>query len=250
MKNLKNCSILILAAGKGRRLKNIGKKKPKCLIKINNRTLLEILIENLKKYGAKEFNIVLGYKKDLILKKLNDFKEVKFKPIYINNYSKYGHGMSWYSFKNRWKKNKKPLLIIHGDIFFNHKFLRNLINSKKINLIGVKNKKKLEYKPESMVVSSDKKGLIKNIGLYKNISDPKGEALGINKFSVNVSEKIFNYMSKFLKGKNKLLSWEFVINRFIADTKTKIFMLFKQNYFWVNINTPQDLKIAKRIKKV
>ena len=37
--------------------------------------------------------------------------------------------------------------------------------------------KKIKYKPESMAVSSDKKGLIKNIGLFKNISDPKGTTL-------------------------------------------------------------------------
>ena len=53
MKNLKDYSILILAAGKGRRLKNIGKKSPKCLVQISNKTLIEILIENLKRYGAK-----------------------------------------------------------------------------------------------------------------------------------------------------------------------------------------------------
>ena len=65
MKNLKNCSILVLAAGKGRRLKNLGKKKPKSLIKINNKTLLEILIDNLKKYVnfQPKYNIELGVEK-------------------------------------------------------------------------------------------------------------------------------------------------------------------------------------------
>jgi len=52
--NLKNYSILILAAGRGRRMKSIGKKSPKCLIKIGDNTLIEILIKNLKRYGAKE----------------------------------------------------------------------------------------------------------------------------------------------------------------------------------------------------
>lgn len=131
MNSLDDFSILILAAGKGRRLKNIGKKKPKSLIKINNKTLLEILINNLKKYGAKEINIVLGYKKKLILEKIKKIKDIKFKPIYIKNYSSYGHGMSWFSFKNRWKKDKKPLFIFHADILFHHKYLKNLINSKK-----------------------------------------------------------------------------------------------------------------------
>ena len=81
MKNLKDYSILILAAGKGRRLKNIGKKSPKCLVQISNKTLIEILIENLKRYGAKEVNIVLGYKKELILKKLRQLKILNLIPL-------------------------------------------------------------------------------------------------------------------------------------------------------------------------
>lgn len=100
-----------------------------------------------------------------------------------------------------------------------------------------------------MVLKSDNRGLINKIDYFKNISNPQGEALGINKLSIDTAEKIFNYMSKFLKGKNKLLSWEFVIDRFIADTKTKLYMLSKQNYFWVNINTFKDLKKAKKLYK-
>ena len=45
---------MILAAGKGRRLKNIGKKLPKCLLKIYDKSLLEILVSNLKEEGAKK----------------------------------------------------------------------------------------------------------------------------------------------------------------------------------------------------
>ena len=107
---------MILAAGRGIRLKSIGKKSPKCLIKIGDNTLIEILVKNLKRYGAKEINIVLGYKKELILKKIKKIKNIKFRPIYIKNFLKYGHGMSWFSFKNRWLKNKKPGLYSMRDL--------------------------------------------------------------------------------------------------------------------------------------
>ena len=40
---------IILAAGTGSRLKNILKGNPKPLLKINNSTLIEILIKKLKK---------------------------------------------------------------------------------------------------------------------------------------------------------------------------------------------------------
>lgn len=249
MKNLKDYSILILAAGKGRRLKNIGKKSPKCLVQISNKTLIEILIENLKRYGAKEVNIVLGYKKELILKKIETIKDIKFNPIVIKNYDKNGHGMSWFSFKNKWNKKKKPLFIFHADIIFDHRFIQRLLLSKKKDLIGVKNKNRRKYKPKSIAVESNHLGVISKIDYLNNTINPKGEILGINKFSINTTEKIFNFMSKFLKGNNKTLSWEFVIDRFITLTKTRLYMLFNQNFYWVNINTIKDLIDAKKVYK-
>ena len=51
------------------------------LIQIFNKTLIEILVENLKRYGAKEVNIILGYKKELILKKLRQLKVLNLIPL-------------------------------------------------------------------------------------------------------------------------------------------------------------------------
>ena len=45
--NLSNYSIVLLSAGVGRRLGALGKKYPKCLLKINNKTLIELLLNNL-----------------------------------------------------------------------------------------------------------------------------------------------------------------------------------------------------------
>ena len=247
MKSLHNYNILILAAGKGRRLKNIGKKLPKCLLKIYDKSLLEILVSNLKEEGAKKITFVLGFKKELIIKNLKKIEDIKYEIIYAKNFSRNGHGMSWFTFKKKWFKEKKPLLLLHGDILFDRRFLKNIINSKKKNLVGITTRN--SYKNESLVVESDNKGLLKKIGFFKNIKYSKGEILGINKFSVITTKKIFKYMSKFLKGKNKKLSWEFVLDSFIIDTNEKIYTLSKQTYPWVNINTIKYFNLAKKIYK-
>ena len=51
--------ILIMAGGFGKRLMPITKKIPKPLIKIKKKTLLEIIINNFKKYGFHEFKFQL-----------------------------------------------------------------------------------------------------------------------------------------------------------------------------------------------
>lgn len=131
MINLSKFSILLLSAGIGRRLGKIGEKKPKCLLKINKKSLIDRILVDLKKRGAKEINIILGYKSNMIIKNLKKFKGIKFKFIKIKDFKENGHGCSWHAFKNYWKKKRLPLLLLHTDIVYNQKFLDNILKSKK-----------------------------------------------------------------------------------------------------------------------
>ena len=53
---------LILAGGKGKRMKPLTKNKPKPLLKINRKPILEHIISNAKKQGFERFIISIGYK--------------------------------------------------------------------------------------------------------------------------------------------------------------------------------------------
>ena len=67
---------IILAGGRGKRLRPITDKIPKALIPINDKPLIERTIKYLKKYGITEIIISGGYKSNLIekfLKKKNNF---------------------------------------------------------------------------------------------------------------------------------------------------------------------------------
>ena len=63
----KEIQAVILAGGKGKRLGTLSKNTPKALIKINGKVFLDILIEQLKKNGIKNFLILSGYKKEKII---------------------------------------------------------------------------------------------------------------------------------------------------------------------------------------
>jgi len=58
---------LLLAAGTGSRLFPHTKSSPKCLTLVNNKSILERLISNLKKQGFKRLVIVTGYKNECIV---------------------------------------------------------------------------------------------------------------------------------------------------------------------------------------
>ena len=57
---------IILAAGKGERLQPLTNDKPKCLIELFGKSLLEWQIEAFQRSGITDITIVSGYKSDLI----------------------------------------------------------------------------------------------------------------------------------------------------------------------------------------
>ena len=57
---------IILAAGLGKRIKNVTKKQPKCLIKINNETLLSRQIRLFRSLNIKKITVIRGFKADKI----------------------------------------------------------------------------------------------------------------------------------------------------------------------------------------
>lgn len=70
MKNEKSMKALIIAAGQGSRLRNGDGDLPKPLFKVAGLTLIERAILSAKKAGITEFVVVIGYKGDLVRKKL------------------------------------------------------------------------------------------------------------------------------------------------------------------------------------
>ena len=248
MIDISHYSIVLLSAGIGRRLGKLGKKQPKCMLKIKNKTLIEILINDLKRRNARNISIIVGYKSKILINFLKKMKGIKINFIKINHYKKNGHSYSWFQYKHQWLKEKKPMMLIHTDIYFDPIYLDNILKSNKPNIIGVKCKQNHNFKRRSLVVEIDKKNKIKKINYLNKIVKPHGEIIGINKFSTKTTRNIFNFMDTFFNRKNKFLLWEILINQYIKKTKDSLFILKNQNYPWININTIKDYLTAKTLK--
>ena len=64
----KKIRAIILAAGRGSRMKKLTSEIPKCLTKIKGKSLLEMQIKNFKRAGISDIAIVTGYKNHLLQK--------------------------------------------------------------------------------------------------------------------------------------------------------------------------------------
>ena len=59
---------IILAAGIGVRLKPLTEDKPKCLLIVGGKSLIKRIVENLYRENIVDISIVMGYKKEMVIK--------------------------------------------------------------------------------------------------------------------------------------------------------------------------------------
>ena len=233
---------LIIAAGKGSRLPEFTKDIPKCLIKINNKSLLKKQIDQMRKFKIKDIAIVKGYKSHKI-----NFKNIKY--FYNRNY-KTNEQLDSLIIANKWFTD--DLLISFSDIIYENSILTKIIKSKHDFTIAIQKNWKKKYKNRfDHPVSQADKVFIKNnkvSDIGKKISEKKtnGEFLGIFKLSKNMC-KTFVKEYKLLN-KNKKTN-KLQIHNFFQYLIKKNFNI-KPTYVdgkYMEIDTYNDFTIARKM---
>jgi choline kinase len=236
--------LIILASGRGSRLRSLTKNKPKCLIKIyKNKTLIDYISENFKFF--KTIIVVTGHKSDLLKKNLN-YNNIKF--VHNKNYLKTNMVESLMLASHTIKKN--DIIISYADIFFSPKIIKSLIKYKEnilpLNKNWLKSWKK-RYKKISYIKTDAEDLIVKNKEI-SHIGDkikdklPKYQYMGILK----INNKTFYKLLQLYKNlKNKRISMTELLNTAIQKKIAK-FNYFVTNKFWYEVDNLKDLKILKK----
>ena len=158
---------IILAGGRGKRLKPVTDYVPKPLVPIKNIPIIEWQIKYLKKFGIKEVIICTGYKADMIESYLN-MKKLGIKIKFSIEKSPLGTGGA---IKKAGKMiNEKSFFVINGDTITNID-LRKL-TSKKNSIAAIELRTKygiLEVESDKIINFKEKKEIPDtwmNAGIY------------------------------------------------------------------------------------
>ncbi|MGB0724811.1 MAG: nucleotidyltransferase family protein [Nitrosopumilus sp.] len=158
---------IILAGGRGKRLKPVTDYVPKPLVPIKNIPIIEWQIKYLKKFGIKEVIICTGYKADMIESYLN-MKKLGIKIKFSIEKSPLGTGGA---IKKAAKMiNEKSFFVINGDTITNID-LRKLA-SKKNSIAAIELRTKygiLEVESDKIINFKEKKEIPDtwmNAGIY------------------------------------------------------------------------------------
>lgn len=225
---MKYLDLVILAGGKGTRIKDFTNNKPKPLAKIGNYTFLDLLLGSISKYHFRKIFILAGYKGKQIYKKYHN-KNINFMNIEcVIEKEPLGTGGSLNVIKN---KLTKDFFVINGDTIADFNFYEMLKLKKNNNLVIALTKSKFNYNGNK----------INNLFFNKSKNIEINNDNGRNNFkSAGVcllSKSFFNNLNK-----NKFSLENEIIFKLIQ--KKKAYALTKK-FFFYDIGTKKDFINAK-----
>lgn len=248
---------IILAAGEGTRLRPLTSNRPKCMVEIFGKSLLEHQIECFRKCGINDITVVTGYLGDTI-----SIPNVNY--IQNNEYQKTNMVYSLFCGK---KILADTVIVSYGDIIFEKNILEKLLKIQS-DLSVVIDINWNEYwmkrfdnpidDAESLRLDDD--GYIKNIGQkVTNIDEIEGQYIGLMKFQNNAISvlKNFYHISKKQSesGSNPLNSKVSFENSYMTDLLQGLInhnhklKAIEINGGWLELDTLHDFEIYKNLYK-
>ena len=235
---------VILAAGKGKRLRPITATKPKPMIPLAGKPLLEHAILGLKKAGIDHVLIITGYKEEAIKDYFKDgIDTIGVKISYITQTEHLGTAHAT-NYAKDFVKNDN-FLLMYGDILVDEQIFKDVIELFNIHdLDGVISLMTVENPQEYGIITLDSQSNVKNITEKPDPSLNLGNLAnaGIFIFKSNIFEAI----EKTQKSIRDELEFTDSMQILINDLNGKIKGYIIKNLFWSDIGLPWQLLDANK----
>tara|TARA_B100000579_G_scaffold433762_1_gene453169 strand:- start:1198 stop:1914 length:717 start_codon:yes stop_codon:yes gene_type:complete len=237
-------NFVFLAAGKGTRIfKKI--KTNKCLIKLNKKTIIEKLIENIPKKYNKKITIVTGFNHSKIIKATK-----KYGVNYLQN-KDYKNTEMLHSLSLALREINDDIFFSYSDIIYDKIIIKDILQKKIKNIcvpINMKWKKVWEHRGTDIKSDAEtldfKNNKLLDIGKkIKDIKKVKGQFMGL----FYIPQKKRNIILDLLNKKSfKKKHLTFFIN-YLVNKKINI-SIIKYNQKWYEFDNYSDLINYKTFK--
>lgn len=233
---------VILAAGMASRLRPLTNDRPKCLLEVGSRCLLQRTMDALKAAGISEFVVVTGYRHEMIEQFLQD--NYSQDTIHFINNSDYQTTNNIYSlWLTRPYTDGKDFLLLDSDILFDPQIIPTLLDVD--GSVLALNRHELGEEEIKVIVDAD--GKMKEISKVCSIADSIGESVGIEKITANYSEALFNELDVMITGEGLTgVFYEKAFERLIPQGHT-FGIADTTDMFSIELDTVDDFNQARQL---
>ncbi len=232
---------LLLAAGTGSRLFPLTQNSPKCLTLVNDKSILERLISNLKSQGFKRLLIVTGHLKECIMDYLGDKSgdisiEYVHSPLYKTTNNIYSLWMA---------RNliNEPFVLFESDLVLNSTLLDDMIYPDRMAVALMQpwlNGTTVSVNKANMVTKFQK-------GTTDSYSDIRYKTVNIYSFSLLSWKAIVKRLNHYITGGNVNCYYETVFAEMIDNKSLAFESISFDHKPWYEIDTIKDLAKAEKL---
>jgi choline kinase len=235
---------VILAAGTASRLRPLTSNTPKCLLKVNGKTLLERTLDNFISNGITEFLIVTGYLQEMIIDFVKkNYPELNVKFLYNKDFSTTNNIYSLYLAEEFACGN--DFILSDSDILFSKDIISALLADKNPDVLAMN---RHELGEEEIKIISDSERNVLEISKVCSIEKAVGESVGLEKMSAEYSAALYRELHQMID--NEGLSnvfYEKAFERLIPQGHIFKY-LDTTDFFSMEIDTVEDYDKIKDLK--
>jgi choline kinase len=211
----------------------LTKSVPKCLLKINGKTILQHQIDILKKCGIENIVIVAGHNSENIERLYG--KELKFIFNPFDGVS--GMAMSLWLAKDDFDGD---VLVIYSDVLFNENIVKKLLNCPGTVSLAV-DKNSVDMEAEKVKIKDD--SIIEISKTEIAVDEADAEFIGLIKFRKDLKEVVGTELR--VLAQDDINSYLIDLIRNIINKGIKIIPCDVTDELWIDIDFPEDLEKAK-----
>ncbi len=234
---------VILAAGMGSRLYPLTQNKPKALLEINGRTLLDRVVGQLADEGVNDFVVVTGYCAPVVNKELRNLAAkrpaLKIRDVENPSYSTTGTSYSLWLSMPYWDDD---LLIIEGDLVVDKRIVAKLMKTRSEAFLISDFKGGLG--PEEMKVRL-RNGVISKISKKFEAEEGDGEYIGMGRFRGSALKEFGSELDALISGGGRTEFYEAAIQTLVQRIEVEAPSTDGQH--WTEIDFASDYEKARGI---
>ena len=233
---------VILAAGMAKRLRPLTDTKPKCLLEVGGKTLLQRTVDAMAATDITEFVVVTGYRANMI----RDFLTIHYSlfTIHFLHNADYEHNNNIYSLWMAGQKVRgKEFLLMDSDILCDPKAIAEVARQSEPAL--ALNRHELGEEEMKIVVDADNR--ITEISKTCRVEDAVGESVGIEKMTADYSEALYRELDQMIEKEGLIdIFYERAFERLIPQGHT-FKVIDTTRYFSYELDTLEDFEKATQL---
>ena len=232
---------VILAAGKGCRLRPVTNDQPKCLTEINGVPILKRLVHSLRQHGFTRLIVVVGYLDHCVREALGRWKG-DLSVEYIFNHD-YATTNNIYSFWLARKSIREPFLLIECDILFDGSMLDQMCKPDRIAV------SRIRPWMSGSTVNLDSTGRVIEFQVGAKTGLPPLEYKTVNMYSLSMQSwrKIVRQLGPRISAGGVNDYYEELFGKMVSEKSLSLQGVLFDPDSWYEVDTLADLCEAERV---